>query len=92
MLICAAKNTDLEMEVWIQSLPFILLQKILRLEPMNHLKLTVFLKNIYFLFVAVLGLGCCAWAFSSCKEPGLATVVAVRGLFIVVAFLVEHGL
>ena len=92
MLMCATKNTDLGMEVWIQSLPSILLQKIVRLEPINHLKLTVFKKNINFLFVAVLGLRCCAWAFSSCTEQGLAAVVVVCGLFIVVAFLVERGL
>ena len=44
-----------------------------------------------FLFLAVLGLHCCAWAFSSCGEWGLL-FVAVRGLLIVVASLVvEHG-
>ena len=42
--------------------------------------------------MAVLGLCCCAQAFSSCGERGLL-FVAVRGLLIVVAFLVaEHGL
>ena len=56
-----------------------------------------FLKNkfIYlfvYLFMAVLGLCCCAWAFSSCGERGLL-FIAVRGLLIVVASLVaEHGL
>ena len=54
-----------------------------------------FLKNkfIYlFLFLAVLGLRCCVWAFSSCGEQGLLSV-AVRGLLIVVSSLVaEHGL
>ena len=44
------------------------------------------------LFLAVLGLHCCAWAFSSCGEWGLV-FVAVHGLLIVVASLVvEHGL
>ena len=44
------------------------------------------------LFLAVLGLGCCAQAFSSCGERGLL-FVAVPGLLIVVASLVvEHGL
>ena len=48
-------------------------------------------KKIY-LFLAVLGLRCCAWAFSSSGEWGLLFVV-VRGLLIVVASLVvEHGL
>ena len=42
--------------------------------------------------MAVLGLCCCSWAFSSCGERGLL-FVAVHGLLIVVASLVaEHGL
>ena len=42
--------------------------------------------------MAALGLCCCTWAFSSCGEQGLLFIV-VRGLLIVVAFLVaEHGL
>ena len=49
-----------------------------------------FLKN--YLFLAALGLRCCARAFSSCGERGLL-FVAVRRLLIVVASLVaEHGL
>ena len=45
-----------------------------------------------YLFMAALGLRCCAWALSSCGERGLL-FVAVRGLLIVVASLVaEHGL
>ena len=44
------------------------------------------------LFLALLGLCCYAWAFSSCSERGLL-FVAVRGLLIAVASLVaEHGL
>ena len=52
-----------------------------------------FNKFIYlFLFLAVLGLRCCTWAFSSCGERELV-FVAVCGLLIVVASLVaEHGL
>ena len=53
-----------------------------------------FYKFIYYvyLFLAVLGLRCCAWAFSSCGEQGLL-FVAVRGLLIAVASLVvEHRL
>ena len=50
-----------------------------------------FLLFIY-LFLAALGLRCCAWAFSSCGEWGLL-FVAVCGLLIAVASLVaEHGL
>ena len=45
-----------------------------------------------FLFLAALGLHCCALAFSSCSEQGLL-FFAVRGLLIVLAFLVaEHRL
>ena len=56
-----------------------------------------FLKQFFkiYLFIyllAVLGLRCCARAFSSCGEQGLL-FVAVRGLLIVVASLVaEHRL
>ena len=46
----------------------------------------------FILYLAVLGLRCRAWAFSSCSERGLLSV-AVRGLLIAVASLaVEHGL
>ena len=48
-----------------------------------------FFKN---LFLAVLGLCCCAQAFSSCSEQGLL-FVAVHGLLIAVASLVaQHRL
>ena len=44
------------------------------------------------LFLAALGLRCCAWAFSSCGKQGLLFVV-VYGLLTWVASLVaEHGL
>ena len=50
-----------------------------------------FYKFIY-LFLAVLGLRCCVWAFSSCGEWELL-FVAVHGLLTAVASLVaEHGL
>ena len=54
----------------------------------------MFFKFIYFiyLFLAALGLRCCARAFASYGEQGLLFVV-VRGLLIVVAPLVaELGL
>ena len=59
----------------------------------DHNALTFFLKLIYlyFLFLAVLGLRCCARAFFSCCEPGLL-FVAVHRLLIAVASLVEHEL
>ena len=45
-----------------------------------------------YLFMAALGLCCCARAFSSCGERGLH-FVAARGLLIAVASLaVEHWL
>ena len=48
--------------------------------------------NFIYLFLAVLGLCCCAQAFASCGERGLLFVV-VRGLLIAVASLVaEPGL
>ena len=51
-----------------------------------------FFNKFIYLFLAVLGLCCCTWAFSSCGEQGLL-FVAVRELLIAVASLVaEHGL
>ena len=45
-----------------------------------------------YLFMAVLGLCCCARAFSSCGERGLL-FVAVHGLLIVMdSLVVEHRL
>ena len=47
---------------------------------------------IIIVFLAALGLCCCARAFSSCGERGLL-FVAVHGLLIAVASLAaEHGL
>ena len=63
----------------------------------NGLCVLFFFKDILFiclfvyLFMAALGLHCCAQAFSSCSQRGLI-FVAVRGLLIAVASLVvEHG-
>ena len=53
-----------------------------------------FLEFIYlFIYLlAVLGLRCCMWAFSSCSERGLI-FATVHGLLIAVASPVaEHGL
>ena len=51
-----------------------------------------FLINLFiYLFLAALGLCCCARALSSCGERGLLSI-AVRGLLIAVASLfAEHG-
>ena len=57
---------------------------------LSSIMIIVFLK--LFLILAVLGLCCYTWAFSSCGEQGLLFVV-VHGLLITVASLVvEHGL
>ena len=51
----------------------------------------IFINLFFYLFLAALGLCCCARAFSSCGERGLLFVV-VRGLLIAVASLVaERG-
>ena len=51
-----------------------------------------FILKFIYLFLAALGLRCCAWAFSSCGERGLL-FAAVSGLLIGVASLVaEHRL
>ena len=61
------------------------------LNIVNLLNTYLFIYLIY-LFMAALGLHCCARAFSSCSEQGLF-FVAVRVLPIAVASLVvEHGL
>ena len=50
-----------------------------------------FFNKFIYLFLAALGLCCCAQAFSGCGERGLL-FVAVCGLLTVVASLVvEHG-
>ena len=68
---------------------FIKLRKFLSIPSL----LRVFFKNKFiYLFLAALGLCCCAWAFSSCDEWGLL-FIAMHGLLIAVASLVaEHGL
>ena len=45
-----------------------------------------------YLFMAALGLCCCAQAFSSCGEQGLLFVVMHRLLIAVASLVVEHGL
>ena len=51
-----------------------------------HVLFLYFKKKLIYLFLAALGLRCCARAFSSCGERGLL-FVAVSGLLIVVACL-----
>ena len=45
-----------------------------------------------YLFLAVLGLRCCPWAFSSCGERGLLFIAVHRLLIAVVSLVAEHGL
>ena len=42
--------------------------------------------------MAVLGLRCCARAFSSCSERGLLFIAVRRLLIAVASLIVEHGL
>ena len=59
---------------------------------LEHKLVLGFFKNFIYLFLAALGLRCCALAPSSCGEQG-PLLVAVRGLLIAVASLVaEHRL
>ena len=58
--------------------------------PLSHYH--DFFKKIYlFLFLVALGLCCCTGTSSSCGERGLL-FIAVRGLLIAGASLVQHGL
>ena len=50
-----------------------------------------FFKKTY-LFLAALGLRCCAWAFSSCSEQGLLFVAVCGLLTVMTSLVVEHGL
>ena len=57
-----------------------------------YLYIYLFIHSFIYLVLAVLGIRCCTWAFSSCGEWGLL-FLAVRGLLIAVTSLVvEHGL
>ena len=46
----------------------------------------------FWFFLAVLGLCCCTWAFSSFSERGLLFVAVRRLLIVVASLVVEHGL
>ena len=47
---------------------------------------------IYLLFLAALGLRCCARAFCTCREQGLLFVEVCRLLIVVASPVVEHRL
>ena len=50
-----------------------------------------FLNKFIYLFLAALGLHCCALAFSSCGERGLLFVVVCRLLIAVASLVAEQG-
>ena len=52
----------------------------------------LFFINLFILFLAVLGLRCCAQAFSSCGERRLLCIVVRRVLIAVASLIAEHGL
>ena len=54
--------------------------------------LFVFLKNFIYLFLAVLGLRFCAWAFSSCGERGPLFITVCGPLTVAVSLVAEHKL
>ena len=56
--------------------------------------LSLFFKLISFiyLFLAALGLRCCARAFSNCGEQGLLFVAVHRLLIVVASLVAQHGL
>ena len=58
----------------------------------NFVNAYTFLKLIIYLFLVVLGLRCCAWAFSSCSEQGLLFVEVWGLLTAVASLLAEHRL
>ena len=56
------------------------------------LRTFIFLIYLFYLFLAVLGLCCCVWAFSSCGEGGLLFITVCSLLIAVASLVVEHGL
>ena len=54
--------------------------------------LFLFFNTFIYLFLAALGLCCCALAFSGCSERGLLFVVVRELLMAVASLVVEHGL
>ena len=51
-----------------------------------------FLINLFYLFLAALGLRCCAWTFSSCSERGLLFLAVCRLLIAVASLVADYGL
>ena len=59
---------------------------------MESFSFSFFLTNLFYLFLAALGLPCCVGAFSSCGERGLLFNAVCRLLIAVVSLVAEHGL
>ena len=62
------------------------------LSKLEHLLFKKIFIYLIYLFLAVLGLRCCAQAFSSCGEWGLLFIVVRRLLIAVASLVAEHGL
>ena len=58
----------------------------------SALEMYYFKKLLIYLFLAVLGLHCYAWDFSSCGQQRLLLVVACGLLSAVASLAAEHGL
>ena len=55
----------------------------------------IFKKDLFVfacLFLAVLGLRCCMWTFSSCSEQGLFFTAVLGPLVVVASLIAEHRL
>ena len=62
-----------------------------KIEKMQEMFFFVFFFKVY-LFLAVLGLCGCTWAFSSCGEWVPLLIAVCRLLIVVASLVVEHGL
>ena len=86
LMLLSPNANNLSMKVFFKNICII--SSTMAEELRGPMKLFFFFLRFIFLFLAVLGLPCCVWAFSSCYSP-----VAVHGLLIAMASLVaEHGL
>ena len=75
-------------------LDLILIQLSMAIGKADHVHHLFFIYKfiLFYLFLAALGLRCCARAFSSCGEWGLLFVVVHRLLIAVASLVAEHGL
>ena len=59
---------------------------------LRRVQVLLFKKNLFYLFLAALGLNCSTWASSSCGKQGLLFVVVRRLLIALASLAAEHGL